>query len=341
MQKSYLEQRIDHSITKALDQLVKRTAREIVELNNPLLLGIFYDGDTSQDGVPHGDSLAIPMYSLAIRNKPAQAADAYAWWAHSIMKSTNDSVQAMAKLRRALEIDPNNAPSHRFLANIKIRNGDFEGGEKLLIKSLALDSTSAIAWYNLGERYVKKNWAKDKEAEKCFRKASRLQPDNNFYSFGLYQMLVLEMKFKEAAIVKEHADIDNSGVEIAFLEGVRDTATAVRLFNEKKRADPGSLSEGLNTYAFMLEGRKANEKQAFHYAKMAIKADSMNVFPYTTLAELYGLKGDDNNFYLSLEKAVKLGFDMKNIDEGKDEPYKRFAQQGRYKELKMRYSKKH
>lgn len=334
-----LEEPVVESEVKALDLLIKKAAIQIVKQNNPLLLALVYQRNMSAGSdLPMNDTLSVDMLRSAI-SKPAQAADANAWWAR-ILILNDDSVAAMTKIRRALQLDPDNASAYRFWGAIKFENGDFEGGEKLLLKSLSLDPDNPSAWSALGQRYFNRNGKNDREAEKCFRNASSMDPFNQ-YSFNLWLTLCAEGKYEESIAQRERVFVfvNYMATEIASMEIAGDSVGAEMMFNREKRINRRTLSNSLSQHAAWLKGRRTIEKQAFHYAELAIRADSSNVSAYQVLTELYGFQGDQPKFYSNLEKALKLGLNVREINE-KEEPYNQFTGQLQYEELKSKFRKK-
>lgn len=76
---------------------------------------------------------------------------------------------------------------------------------------------------------------------------------------------------------------------------------------------------------------------AFHYVNIAIEMDPSQSAPYTTLAEIYGFKGDLDNFYKNLQIALDKGFPLENLLD--DEPYKSLKNQSRFKAIIAKYYK--
>lgn len=331
---------IDSDVSDAIDKLIRSAARQILKITDPLLLGIYYAAELIPNGEPHGDSLGIEMFRYAILNQPQQASNAYAWWARSIWNSTNDTLKAIAKIKKALEIDPGNASAYRFWSSIKYRHGEYEEADKLIKKSLSLDSTSGATWGILGRRYLNMNGEKDQEAELCFRRSIKFDPWNfiNHYHYYLCSVLFYEGKFKEFA--EEYESFESKGLikshalQIASLETTKDTVSAEKIFEQIREKQGRELSSELNNFAYELENR--DRMQAQHYVRLSIKADSTYGLPYTTLAEIYGLNGDDEKFYLNLEKAFKLGIPVSSVDE-KTEPYHGYVSEERYQKLKSKY----
>lgn len=346
----YLDEPIDDKDeNEPLERLIKQGAREIVKLNNPLLMGIYYSGKIYSLEDLGTDSMAIIMYKQAIWSMPDQAADAYAWWARSIWHMNGDTTLANSKLKKALKLDQKNALAYRFWGEMKFDLGDFESGEKLLLKSLSLDSTAASTWASLGQSYVMRSGDKDKEAERCFRNAIKLDPKNNYHR-DLAELLFVEGKFQSAYELYEY-DMTREGSElspvlkIAILDSHGDSLLARELSEQYKKLFPGkwtssriyfiSFSEQLSKFALILEAHKNVRPQSLYYARMASEIDPRNCVAYTTMAECYGLEGNGDLFYSNLEKALSLGCSPADL---KGKPYADFSGQERYKNLAAKFS---
>lgn len=78
-----------------------------------------------------------------------------------------------------------------------------------------------------------------------------------------------------------------------------------------------------------------NKNLAIEYAKKALKANKKNALAYSTLAEAYGMMGNDLEFYRNTELALKYGFPI--WDQLDDAPYIRYAQEDHFKSLLSKY----
>lgn len=74
---------------------------------------------------------------------------------------------------------------------------------------------------------------------------------------------------------------------------------------------------------------------AIEYAQKALKVNKKNGFAYCTLAEAYGLMGNEELFYQNVELAMQYGFPVwEQIDEP---PYERYIKQERFRKLLQKY----
>lgn len=333
----------EHSEGRAIENLIIKSSQKILEVNNPLLLGILFTGNVTNNEVQHNDSIGIKMFRLAIAKKPDQAAHAYVWWARSILDTSGDSILAAKKLKKALAIDPETALAYHYLAQIKFHNNNFDEGEKLMKKSLELDPTSHWSWRALGWRYKSRNGERDIEAILCYRKAIELGLNDPGDQMDLAMLNYFNDNFIDALELIESRE--NAGVQYGLplkyllLINLKDSLQAkeefkwLRIDSENSRR----LSNRLNTLAYELEVRKNKWSDALYMATLAIKVDSTNAFPFKTIAELNGLAGDEQGFYSNLENAIQKGFKMREIDDLNDPPYNKYSTQERFKLLKAKY----
>lgn len=74
---------------------------------------------------------------------------------------------------------------------------------------------------------------------------------------------------------------------------------------------------------------------AIQYAEKALKINNKNGFAYNTLAETYGMMGDDRRFYQNVELALKCGFPV--WEQVEEAPYNRYHVQDKFKKLVKKY----
>ena len=79
-------------------------------------------------------------------------------------------------------------------------------------------------------------------------------------------------------------------------------------------------------------------EDALELVNQAIAVDPSIAYPYTTLAETYGLMGQTDNFYAALLQALEKGFPLEELLE--DEPYVRFIPQTRFQKIIEKYKTK-
>lgn len=94
--------------------------------------------------------------------------------------------------------------------------------------------------------------------------------------------------------------------------------------------EPMLLPTELN-YLAICEYQQKKYQEALEHVQLAIKLDTTSPYPYSTLAEIYALQGDKNQFYLTLEKAIDCGFPLSQFLN--ENPYNLFTHEPRFKKL--------
>lgn len=112
----------------------------------------------------------------------------------------------------------------------------------------------------------------------------------------------------------------------------------VRAISENSRGDLlYQKQSSLNSLAMNCYYMK-DYQQMFSLAKEATELNVNNPLPYTTLAEANSMMGKDDAFYSAIEQAFIRGFPPKVLLE--DEPYQRFLNKKRFKNLVQKYTRK-
>ncbi|MCB0547054.1 MAG: hypothetical protein KDD19_05655, partial [Phaeodactylibacter sp.] len=78
---------------------------------------------------------------------------------------------------------------------------------------------------------------------------------------------------------------------------------------------------------------------AMDKARAAVALDTLQGYPYTTVAETFAFTGEVDSFYHYMEVAFQKGFKASNIN-ASEPPYKTLAQEPRYRALVERYGLK-
>jgi len=128
---------------------------------------------------------------------------------------------------------------------------------------------------------------------------------------NIYQTLELDpdnvLALRSAAGFEEMKNKDYKKAEVYYKRHIAEI--------EKKEYDSSMKSSGYNSLA-IVEYQQGKLDSALFHANKAIEAYPANPFPWSTLAEVYLLKGDQKGFYENIEKAITLGFDVtKFLDE--------------------------
>lgn len=96
------------------------------------------------------------------------------------------------------------------------------------------------------------------------------------------------------------------------------------------------LHQNVLNYTAMAYNATGQHQLALTTAQRAVEIIPTISYPYTTLAETYAFMGQTEAFYSTLETAIQKGFSVRNVPV-EEEPYRRFVQSKRFKDLLQRY----
>jgi hypothetical protein len=113
----------------------------------------------------------------------------------------------------------------------------------------------------------------------------------------------------------------------------------VDMADRQTEAPANAFRQAYYNYMAMAEHQMEQYDSAMAHARLAIAQDTSVAYPYTTLAEVHGLTGNDEGFYRALETALAKGFKRPDLLAGQ-EPYRRYADQPRYRALLQQYAPK-
>jgi len=335
----------------AYNKLFQQAAQRILMKNNPLVLGLYFRRESWMEG-KNGD--AISAFRQATLQNRSEAADAYAWWAEKLYNTSDrDTSLAMPKIRKALAIDSLNKTAINIWGCMNAF--PFEQRIKLLRKAVKIDPTWVTAWNDLGAALYHHDLPKYKaEAIQCFQKCQKIDSTywKSYEHWG--RLLMYNGQFEEAAekldkalllkpkslfealyfddaIYYGIAVLSNNQTFSTFLK--QDHFTISR--DNQKLENNQILGEKLNSIGYALEIHK-QYTGAFKIIRQALEYDSTSKIAsgsLSTMAELYGLTGDSENFYHYIEKALKVGWKPELKDICKDDPYKKFCGESRFQKL--------
>ncbi|NUO02614.1 MAG: hypothetical protein HUU01_18565, partial [Saprospiraceae bacterium] len=97
--------------------------------------------------------------------------------------------------------------------------------------------------------------------------------------------------------------------------------------------DQQIMLQNLQAMSYNMLGK---HDSAFAVIQRTIAINPQAAIPYTTLAETHAFQGNTEGFYANLEKAFRLGFQLRFLDV-KEEPYRRFVNTPRFKKLVEQY----
>ena len=251
------------------------------------------------------------------------------------------------------------------LAWTYVVNRKYEKGEIALSKAIDLDPEVYYYYSNLGEILMQKmNYYKGNHPDtnftavdtqaviQNFQKAYALNKENSSGAMSLYSAYRFAKKEDSARMMVDLAveldpyngwawqsKLSQAFTDSAYEEAVKVGKKGLRAFKEIRKNSNSSdhLYREMNILNYMAMASYMIQEydSAFQYVHQAIEKDPNIAYPYTTLAETYGLSGNREKFYENLEKALELGFDMRNLI--KEIPYVDFAEEKRFKRLKKKY----
>jgi tetratricopeptide (TPR) repeat protein len=163
--------------------------------------------------------------------------------------------QALASLRRALELDPNDVQVLVDAANALKALGRAREAAPLYQRALELDPRSSEAHNNLGNAFLELGRAA--EAEGCYRRALELEPSGADIRCNLGNVLRIQGRLEEAIASTLHALAANPASSIAHnnlglcLAGLGRRAEAAASYRQALELNPGYV-EALNNLGNVL-----------------------------------------------------------------------------------------
>lgn len=345
-------QKIDSSgEVVAYNKLIQKAAEKVLIKNNPLLLGLYFLEERWSDGITAD---AVDAFREATLQDKSKAADAYAWWAEFLYRtSNNDTTEAMPKIRKALAMDSLNKTATCNLGGMEVF--PYEHQIKLLRKAVKLDPTWVTAWNDLGATLLYHDYIKNKEeAIHCFQQCHLLD-STYFVSYHHWgRLLMYHGEFEKAnekldkalSLRPKHlyGDFFTSGLYYGIAVLVNNQSTFNSFLQQdrmeyfvdgKKITNEQRLGEKLNEVAFDLELHK-QYSGAFKILKKALEYDSTSQHAdgtLSTMAEIYSLTGDEENFYKYIRKALEVGWKPDLAENCNLDAYKKYCGEPRFQKL--------
>ncbi|MBL7804433.1 MAG: tetratricopeptide repeat protein [Saprospiraceae bacterium] len=362
-------EKINDGLRPALNRLLRRAGEQALGNYDPYRLAIYYNRQMRiEEGIKVvGDMLvrrpqeahwaylawgalledqgkyeeAMQKFEHSARIKPDFALPwmRQAW----CFQKQGNNAEAINKAQKALELAPNEAMYWNACANMfnqekrydeadrayskvtelvgwtdgwqinwaeaKLNRGDMEGGKQLLrevIEKSDVELTRTLARAFIC--FVDEDY---EGATKAVFEAAALDPNNGFAVRSAQQACLRQGDYQRAIQL----------------------GTSIRFNSEN--AEQKQMILNLTSMGFNLSGQ---QDSAIVYAQRAILADSTVGFPYATLAEVYAMKGQNELFFFYLEKAFQKGMKASAIS-SQEEPYGRFAQNRRFRNLLEKYKK--
>jgi tetratricopeptide (TPR) repeat protein len=252
------------------------------------------------------DSLSLPYLQKALKVAPNDADYllVYGYILNSL-KRYDESDQIFKKI---IKLEPNKPTGYGYWGSVKQSRGDIKGAKDLFLAAINLNQ-------KINERLSIESGLALLEGDTTLLIKKSLQlleyePDNTRTIQNLAHYYWRRKQYREITQLPK----------ITFKQN--DKASSQRYYNYR-------------AMAFNMLGERDS---AFTNVKIAIDFNPKNPIIQTTLAEVYAMNGNENEFYIILEKALVLGFNPANLPSN-DLPYSRFVGKKRYEDLLKKYQK--
>ena len=184
-----------------------------------------------------------------------------------LLKQLGDIDQALAVMKKSIEISPKDPENYNNLAFTLFNLGRLDEAEHIYSQAIKLNPNYLLAYYNLGNTY-RKNY-KLKEAEETYRQLIKLKPGH----------------------IEAH---NNLGLTLLELQRFEE---AEKVFLKVLRLDPDYIIAHFNLGTTLLELGRLDEAEKKLKQTIKLKPDYTEV--YDRLSNVMNLKGD-------LKSALKL-----------------------------------
>lgn len=319
---------------------------------------------------------AIDLVRQIIRERPQEIHWAYLAWG-SVLEGQNRHEEAMEKFRRAVEVNPNFDLAYTRLSWGLSRLGKQKEATAMMKKSVELNPNQPGRWINLGWLYYSQgniagadsafrrateidpddlmlwsNWANSKmqanNLEGIDPIVERLEALAGENAYGYMAKAVVSSVRKDTVQAYQHLetalDFDPQlpyAIEANIYTSweKKDYSKVTRIYEKSNLSKLSKYSRQrmLNIIA-MSYNYLERPDAAFEAIHKAIETDPNTAYPYSTLAEIYALTGDLENFYNYLEKSFQLGMTPASLDFDL-EPYASLEKEARLINLLERYGK--
>lgn len=270
---------------------------------------------------------------------------AWANWAWVMLQSSKFE-KAIPLFEKAASLNPENSSYYNGLAICYRKLENHEKANAYYAKAVETQP-EVIWWYGNWASYKFEELKDSVGAAEIMARAQKNIPESDeFYlSRGAYYFFTNRM---DSAMISIDKALEMNPENIVALDQMgkalwqvkKDYDGAKKIMHKKIKlisrapakveAPKQQLQDSYNFMATM-EYEQEQYDSALIHIKQAIELDSTASYPYTTQAEIYGLQGNKEAFYQSVEKAVERGFDFKPYLIQK--PYNQFAEDARFLEL--------
>lgn len=180
-------------------EAARESYREALELNPDHAETVFNLGVTYKFDDPEQ---AITLFRRAIEMDP-NAAPSHRELGWMLQTTKRDYSSAEYHMRRALELDPNNPWAHIYLGSLRWHTGDLESTEQEFKTAIDLAPRWTLPRCNLGNLYThQERW---KEAKELFEQALELDPDDVEALHGMGKMFHRSGEDEKAKVYLQRA----------------------------------------------------------------------------------------------------------------------------------------
>lgn len=234
------------------------------------------------------------------------------------LRALGRNEEAEAAYAKAIKVDPQTIWWYGNWADFKFSQGDTAGIDMIIKKLVNTVDLKGVDYY-LAQASFNRYRQRPDEAITNLEDALALDPN---HLTALQLMLSLKFNLRQ--------DLSN----------VKELCTRLISLAEKQtERKPHLFRQTYYNYMAMAEHQLEQYDSAMVHVQMAIALDTTVAYPYTTLAEIHGLSGNDEGFYQALETALSKGFS--NVETLKDtDPYRLYAAEPRYRALLQKYAPK-
>jgi len=209
-------------------------ARDVARVGFPLLAALSLAAATRERNRDYAEPATLWGKCLAVNPRNDRA-----WYnlAKAVEKQGKRE-QAIAHLRRSIELNPNYAPAHNSLAVHLAATGDVEGAAKHYEMATKVDPGDSMAWTNYGNLYARQG--DFPKALPLFRRAVESDPQraDAYLALSLAQVMSQDWSGAVKTMRRAHAALPQSEpitLRLARLlataedDAVRDAGEAIRL----------------------------------------------------------------------------------------------------------------
>ena len=252
--------------------------------------------------------------------------------------------EGLEAMRKALALDPDNLDRWQGFAWELHRAGRYEQADSAFEKMTLLAPHDPNVWSTWADSKVSRG-AMD-EALEIVERAEKMAGEN---AQGYMTRALAALARGDTVLALQHAnaafDLDPSApwVSAAVMRGNYYTGRYEDVVRTFRKAEPylresENYQNALNLTA-MAYNMLGEHALAMDKARAAVALDTLQGYPYTTVAETFAFTGEVDSFYHYMEVAFQKGFKASNIN-ASEPPYKTLAQEPRYRALVERYGLK-